>query len=448
MVRRFSFFLPVFLGILELCWVYSLLSFFTDIIDVKSFPFFDILIFFMLVIAIYKILGKIGLLRIFIALVYSILIILLTLKFIHFYYYFATSFYSFQWFSMWIKDLSTGKILFYQILIFFSVLFIFTVALLSARRKITIQSVYVIFDITIGIILFIFLLEIGIKELHPSVNLMFLPCLIIGLICITLVRNQRCNIVKKNLKKREILSFIMILLVILVVLSLSVIIFYPWIYIITNKIVITLNDIFKNVILFLLGDRSASKRLSDTQKNENRGTVIEPDNSGSNEPNLFFRIFIKIFLWLIYIVCSLAVIFIFYSLIKNLFKWLFKKSEKEISYNFNINLFKKIFAILLNIFFILIAFFRIIFHGKNNQKNIIYYFRFLLFYGKFSGHPILINETPNEYGLRLAGFNPVKKDDIFFIINNFNRYTFGKIHLDENSLKEVFKSCIKVISLF
>src|SRR4030065_2077152 len=98
MVRKFSIYLAVFLGILELCCVYSLLSCVTDVINVKSFPFFDTLFFFILVIIIYKLIGKIGLLRIFIAVIYSILIFLFTLKFIHFYFYYSTSFYSLQWF--------------------------------------------------------------------------------------------------------------------------------------------------------------------------------------------------------------------------------------------------------------------------------------------------------------------------------------------------------------
>ncbi len=448
MVRKFSIFLPVFLGILELCWAYSILSFFTDVINVKSFPLFDTLLFFILVIIIYKLISKIGLLRIFIAIIYSILIFLITLKFIHFYFYFSTSFYSFQWFSKWIKDLSNGKILFYQILIFFSVLFIFVVALLSARRKITIQSVYVRFDISIGMILFIFLFEVGIKNSYPTVNLIFLPCLIIGLICITLVRNQNNNITRQGLKKREILSFIIILLIILVILSLLVIIFYPWIYIITNRSIIVLNDIFKKVILFLFGDLSLPKRLKEMQKNENQEANIEFNNSSRNDLNSFLRIFSKIFLWFVYIVCSFVILFIFYNVIRDLVKWLFKNIVKEINYDFNINLFKKISVILLNIFFALIVFFRIIFQGKNNQNNIIYYFRFLLFYGKLSGHPMLINETPNEYGHRLSDFNPLKKDEILFIINNFNKYTFGKIQLDENSLDKAFKSCKKVIGVF
>lgn len=53
-----------------------------------------------------------------------------------------------------------------------------------------------------------------------------------------------------------------------------------------------------------------------------------------------------------------------------------------------------------------------------------------------------------DIGHRLADFYPAKKDDIFFIINNFNKYAFGKIRLDEKSLKEAFISCKRVIKIF
>ena len=59
-------------------------------------------------------------------------------------------------------------------------------------------------------------------------------------------------------------------------------------------------------------------------------------------------------------------------------------------------------------------------------SQVVLSFRLLLVWGKVSGIPIALSETPFEYGLRLGGHFPKLKKEIELIVDHFNREIYGK----------------------
>jgi hypothetical protein len=71
--------------------------------------------------------------------------------------------------------------------------------------------------------------------------------------------------------------------------------------------------------------------------------------------------------------------------------------------------------------------------GKGH-KGAVQFFTALLSWGRHSGLPHFLSETPREYGLRLKNRFPSLKKDIESIIEAFNQEVYGEINLNEQQL--------------
>jgi len=68
------------------------------------------------------------------------------------------------------------------------------------------------------------------------------------------------------------------------------------------------------------------------------------------------------------------------------------------------------------------------------HKNALQLYAALLGWGKHSGLPHLLSETPTEYGLRLKNQFPAVKKEIHSIIEAFNEEIYGEVILDEHQM--------------
>ena len=68
------------------------------------------------------------------------------------------------------------------------------------------------------------------------------------------------------------------------------------------------------------------------------------------------------------------------------------------------------------------------------HKNALQLYTALLGWGKHSGVPHLLSETPTEYGLRLKNQFPAVRKEVLSIIEAFNEEVYGEVILDEHQM--------------
>ena len=83
--------------------------------------------------------------------------------------------------------------------------------------------------------------------------------------------------------------------------------------------------------------------------------------------------------------------------------------------------------------------------GGKGPMDAIRYYKALLGWGKRSGLPHLLNETPTEYSLRLSHRFPGVTNETLLITDAFNQQVYGEISLDADQLSKariaLFKMC-------
>jgi hypothetical protein len=193
-----------------------------------------------------------------------------------------------------------------------------------------------------------------------------------------------------------------------------------------------------SVLRFLFGPRSMrSEPAASSPKSDN----FNWDSDGGWWSELLDKIFkwgIKIFA--IMLVAVISGIALYY-----LFKWLFSKTafvRREIRKSYDgAPWYRRLLALLLSILKMIMIKLR----GYSKASE---FYRLLLRWGRRSGIPGLINETPLEYADRLKDHFPRLKTDIELIVSSFNREVYGGLALPGELISDTRSSWRRLRSPF
>jgi hypothetical protein len=85
--------------------------------------------------------------------------------------------------------------------------------------------------------------------------------------------------------------------------------------------------------------------------------------------------------------------------------------------------------------------------GLKGYRDAVQLYRALLKWGRRSGLPHFLNETPAEYGLRLRNHFPSLSAEIWGIVEAFNLVVYGEAELDDKQMTLAKLSWKKLRSL-
>ncbi|MBI4633568.1 MAG: DUF4129 domain-containing protein [Deltaproteobacteria bacterium] len=184
-------------------------------------------------------------------------------------------------------------------------------------------------------------------------------------------------------------------------------------------------SIFMKVINFLFGGKYS---VSDVERPPVKKTVAE------SSPDLdiwWLKLLGEILTWVVLILLGLIFLTIFCVTVYSLVRWLFSKTsaghEKRSLWDF-----LPLWAIKLGS---LLRFCRRAMAGRMNvYRGAVQLYASLLIWGRRSGLPRTLSETPAEYGSRLKYRFPVREREIGLIVESFNREVYGEMALNEQQL--------------
>jgi hypothetical protein len=427
-------------GCMQLCWLYALANFLTTSISHQSFPPLGGIVVFILATGITLLSKEKGWRIIYVLGLQLLGFIFSALLVLYLFNALANPFLSYVWVMEFFLSLTGVLEWFITILIIFLTLFFWTGGLTLAKKPMTYSKTNSRFDLGLGAFFLLFLIKLvllekgGIKIEDSVFEFMIFPFFIFSLSAIGLARKQESfqkNFISGYQGLGVILLFVMAILIFgggltlffLPLMSLAAESGYG-ILKITAK---PLGFILVQVIRFLFMGHSLRPEKPSPQPPEGIEGLNPPAGGG------WLPEFIeKIVSWGLWIALGLILILAFSLAMYYLLRWLFSKtpasSPKKESLWFWILSWLKRFRD-----FILSLPKKVIF-GKQGYQGAIRIYWTLLSWGRHSGLPHFLNETPNEYGQRLNRQFPKLQGEIDSVIEAFNLEFFGGIQLGKEQL--------------
>ena len=422
-------------GGMELSWLYGWATFLTISTLHQSFPFKEAISTFVLA-TIFTLLSKEkGWRVVYILGLQGFGFMLTALRIV---YVFNSGSYSF-WDQTWlIGFFSTPRNplewLFLLILLFWAIMFwVGGVAL--ARRSLAYSTICSRFDLGIVAFFLLFLTRFlllvkgGIKVEETFSQPLLFSFFIFSLLAIGLARN-RSTATRDFLPGYQGIGLILSFAVAVLLFSTGLILFFfPYLtaaaemgHVIIKRIADPLGPILVSVIRFIFMHGTIRPEKTSPQTEESIRDLASP-----GESSWWTELMEKILAWGLGTILGLIILIIFCLAIFYLLRWLFSRtsiSQKRPSLWYLVSLWALRFQAFL------VFCWRKIVRGVKGYKGVIQLYAALLSWGRHSGLPHFLSETPAEYGLRLQYRFPLLKREIELIIEAFNQEVYGEIILD------------------
>ena len=141
----------------------------------------------------------------------------------------------------------------------------------------------------------------------------------------------------------------------------------------------------------------------------------------------------EILLWTFVVIAGLILTILILFLLWRLLRWLFSRSpsykQEKISFNLIFNFLTRVLRLVHRCY---------LWAGiRRGQTMAIDLYERLLKWGTHSGLPRIGSETPNEYASRLGKFFPVLEKEISGIVGAVNREIYGQMILDDYQMTEI-----------
>jgi hypothetical protein len=427
-------------GCMQLSWIYALANFLTTSISHRPFPLLGAVTVFILA-AVITLFSKEKGWRVIYVLGLQILDFIFSALFILYLFNALTNpFLSYVWVMEFFLSLSGVLEWFITILIVFLTLSFWIGGLTLAKKPMTYSKTNSRFDLGLGAFFLLFLIKLvllekgGIKIEESVSQLMIFPFFIFSLSAVGLARNQGGS--RKNfLSGYQGIGVILIFTMAILIFGTGLILFFSpslslvaesgyGILKISSK---PLGYIFVQVIRFLFMGKAIRVENASPAPQNGLGDLNPPGEGGG-----WSEFIERIISWGLWSAMGLILLLAFGLVIYYLLRWLFSKTpaspKKRESLWFWILSWLKRF-----LDFILSLPKRAIF-GKQGYQGAMRIYRTLLSWGRHSGLPHFLSETPNEYGQRLDHQFPSLKGEIDLIIEAFNLEFFGGISLNKEHL--------------
>jgi hypothetical protein len=420
-------------GCMQLSWLYALANFLTTSISHRPFPFLGVVTVFILAVGITLFSKEKGWRIIYVLLLQTLCFIFSALFILYLFNALTNPFLSYVWVMDFFLSLSGVLEWFITILILFLTLSFWIGGLTLAKKPMTYSKTNSRFDLGLAAFFLLFLIKLlllkkgGIKIEDPVSQLMVFPFFIFSLSAIGLARNQRGS-QKYFLPGFQGIGAILIFITAILIFGTGLTLFFlPSLSLVAEsgygvlKVAAKpVGYIFVQVIRFLFMGKAIRFENASPAPQNGMGDLSPPAQGGRWWPEFIE----KIFSWGLWIALGFILLFVFSLAMYYLLRWLFSKTPASPKKRERKG--------------------RIL--SKQGDKGAIRIYKTLLSWGRHSGLPHFLSETPNEYGQRLNHQFPSLKREVDLIIEAFTLEFFGGIVLAKDQLAKSLSACHRLRS--
>jgi hypothetical protein len=273
----------------------------------------------------------------------------------------------------------------------------------------------------------------GIRISDPTSQLLFLPFFIFSLLAIGWIQNET-TAQRDFLPGYRGIGMILSFTMLVILLGAGLVLFcLPYLtlaaakgYGIIKTAAIPFGPILISILRFIFARGVIRPENPSPPATGGIGNLTSPVES-----SWWMNLFEKILTWLFGGLIGLIILVVTGLALFFLFRWLLSRtriSQKRHSTRYSILLWVERLRLLL------LSWLQRIRNGVKCYKGAVHVYTALLTWGRRSGLPHFLSETPMEYGLRLKARFPSLKGEIELIIEAFHQEVYGEIILDERQL--------------
>ena len=424
---------------MELSWRYAWANFLTTSVLHQPFPFPEAIGAFGLAAGLTLLSKGKGWRIIYILGIQVFCFVLVALRIV---YAFNTSSYSFLSQTWLIEFFNTPKSPLQWlnlILILFLTLMLWIGGVTFARRSTAYATLCSRFDLGIAAFALLFMTKFlllvkgGIQIDDPISQLLFPPFFIFSLLAIGLIQNRKAT-QRDFLPGYQGIGVILSFTVLVILLGAGLVLFFlPYLtlaaekgYGIIKTAAMPFGPILISVLRFIFMRGTIRSENSSSPSTGSQGNPVSP-----TESSWWMDLLEKILSWVFGGLIGLVILLMTGLALFFLFRWLLSRtriSQKRHSTRYSILLWVERLRLLL------LSWLQRIRTGVKRYKGAVHVYTALLSWGRHSGLPHFLSETPMEYGLRLKARFPSLKGEIELIIEAFHQEVYGEIILDERQL--------------
>jgi len=362
--------------------------------------------------------------------------LLATSRIVHVFFYGSHPFFDQLWLLECFRQPKDPLEWFILVIILFFTLLLWVGGVSLARRSAAYLTVCTRFDLGVAaffcllLIKFLLLVRGGIDIQDPTPELLLFPFFVFSLLAIGMARN-RSSAQRDFLSGYQGIGVIVSFTVVVLAFGAGlVLLFLPYLsvaadmgYGVLKSAAAPLGPILVSIIRFLfIHSRSRPGTASPSSGSD------EAEFVSSTESSWWTELFEKVFSWgflglgvlIALILCGLGMWY--------LFRWLFSRTTKSRKTQIQWSLISLWAALLWSA---LLHFRDKIVRRVKGYRSAVQLYSALLNWGRHSGLPHFLSETPTEYGVRLRHQFPTLNREIGLIAETFNKEVYGEILLDE-----------------
>jgi len=427
---------------MELSWRYAWATFLTTSILHQPFPFPEAIATFALGAAI-TLLSKGKGWRIVSVLGIQVFgFILATLRIVYTFNSWSCSFLSQAWFIEFFNTPRSPLEWLTLILVLFLTIMFWAGGVTFARRSTAYSALCTRFDLGIAAFGLLFLTKFlvlykgGIKIEDPISQLLFFPFFIFSLLAIGLVRNQT-TAQRDFLPGYRGIGVILSFTVVVVLFGTGLVLFFlPYLtlaaetgYGILKTAAKPLGPVLVSILRFIFMHGAIRPEMPPPPTKGGVGDLASP-----GESSWWTELLEKILVWIFGSLLGLILIIVCCVALFYLFRWLLSRTSVHQKRQ---GLWGSFLSWLHGLRVFLVSWWRRLARRAKGYQGAARLYAALLLWGRHSGLPHILSETPREYGLRLKNRFPSLKKDIELIIEALNQEAYAETTLSEKQLSQV-----------
>ena len=421
-------------GGMELCWFYACTAFLLAAVKQRPFPLLAAIATFFLAAALNRVLRGSGLRVISILGLQTMGFFLTASRIVYTLNYRVYPYFGKEWITELLARTGDSQELLRLVIILICVLVFWLAGVAFARRSLTYLSICSRFDYGVTAFFCLFVLKSlllvkgGIAVITPAPLLLLFPFFIFSLLAIGLARNSD-KMQRSFLAGYRGIGMLLSFTVMFLALGAGLVLFFMTYlsaaaeagYGVLRSVAGPLLPMLERVLLFLFARLPEQNALFPKTMREEAPTIPPGESSAWSESLAWVLFGLVLLIGLIF--CVLG--------IWHLLRWLFSRTSKEdrkpIHWQLMLLWAQKLWAALGWGFKWAIQKFA-------GYRDPVQLYRAFLKWGRRSGLPHFLSETPGEYGSRLKRQFPPLKRDIGRIVEAFNLAVYGEVNLDEGQI--------------
>jgi len=430
-------------GMMEITWLYALACILFLMLNAPVFPIWTTVLSFFTPVIITSILKGRGRRVIEHFILYTFFYFVVLLYTFYIYGNWQDSFLNFNWLKMILHQQYglVGGVTYLSIIFWLSVFWISGYKL--ANRSNDYFMITSRFDLGITGLVITFIILGSMNFSFPHSGTLIIYYFLFSMFTISLAKNLKSS-KTKYLKRFSGTSLILtFILIVLLIGSWVVLFFLPQLsstaqaaYYVLKIVSKPLGNILIKIIFLLFGFRKSAASVGSGNSGNSDISAIENSDPGW---------WTQLLEWVItrggLILLSLIVIVVISWLLWSLWKWFSTKTEVDVERK---GIFEELLLWFLHLFsFGKKALYKILDISKiiqRRQENISILFQKLCRWGRSSGIPREISQTPQEYANYLSHFFPDSQNDIQLIVESFNREIYRKKTIPSEQIKKTKKA--------